>query len=58
MNDTPTPAYPLVQLKVKNHEGCMQRYENFVVAMFEKIGAHVVAVSPAPKGLEGSWGGN
>jgi hypothetical protein len=49
MNDTPTPAYPLVQLKVKNHQGCMRRYGNFVVAMFEKIGAQVVAVSPAPK---------
>jgi uncharacterized protein (DUF1330 family) len=43
MNDTPTPAYLLVQLTVKNREEDMQRYGKFVVAMLEKIGAQVVA---------------
>ena len=58
MSNAPAPAYLLVQLNVKNHEEYMQRYGKFVVAMFEKIGAHVVALSPAPKVVEGSWGGN
>ena len=58
MSTTPTPAYALVQHKVKNREEYMQRYGKFVIAMFEKIGAQVVALSPSPKVVEGSWGGN
>ena len=58
MNEATTPAYMVVRLNVKNHEEYMQRYAMSVVAMFEKIGAEVVAVSPAPKVLEGEWGGN
>jgi len=58
MNDTTTPAYMVVQLTVKNREEYLRRYAKSVVAMLEKIGAQVVAVSPAPKVLEGSWGGN
>ena len=58
MSNAPTPAYALVQLTVKNYDEYMQRYGKFVIAMFEKIGAHVVALSPAPKVVEGSWSGN
>ena len=58
MNEATRPAYLVVCLNVKNHEEYMQRYAMSVVAMFEKIGAEVVAVSPAPKVLEGEWSGN
>lgn len=58
MSNAPTPAYALVQLKVKNYDEYMQRYGKFVIAMFEKIGAQVVALSPAPTVVEGSWSGN
>jgi uncharacterized protein (DUF1330 family) len=58
MNDVPVPAYLVVQLNVKDHEDYMQRYAAPVVAMFETVGAEVVALSPAPKVLEGKWGGN
>jgi len=58
MSDTTTSAYMLVQLNVKNHEEYLQRYGKLVLPMLEKIGAQVVALSPAPKVLEGSWAGN
>ena len=58
MIDTPTPAYMLVQRKVKNHVKYMQRFGKFVVAICEKIGSQVVAVLPAPTGLEGTYDGN
>ncbi|NOT56794.1 MAG: DUF1330 domain-containing protein [Deltaproteobacteria bacterium] len=58
MSTAPTPAYALVQLKVKNPEEDMQRYGKFVIAMFEQIGAQVVALSPTPTVVEGSWSGN
>ena len=58
MSEATLPAYLVVCLNVKNHEEYMQRYAMSVVAMFEKIGAEVVAVSPAPKVLEGEWSGN
>jgi len=54
MIDTPTPAYMLVQRKVKNHVKYMQRFGKFVVAIFEKIGSQVVAISSAPKVREGN----
>ena len=44
MSNVPTPAYLLVQVKVKNHKEYMQGYGKFVIAMFEKIGVQVVAL--------------
>lgn len=58
MNDTPLPAYMIVQLTVKDVQDYFERYASQVMAMFETIGAEVVAVSPAPKILEGEWASN
>jgi uncharacterized protein (DUF1330 family) len=58
MDEATVPAYMVVRLNVRNHEEYMQRYGMPVVAMFANIGAEVVAVSTAPKVLEGEWGGN
>lgn len=58
MNEVTVPAYMVVRVNVRNHEEYVQRYGMPVVAMFEKINADVVALSTAPKVLEGEWGGN
>jgi uncharacterized protein (DUF1330 family) len=58
MNEATVPAYMVVRLNVRNHEEYMQRYGTSVVAMFARIDAEVVALSTAPKVLEGEWGGN
>ena len=55
MSNVPTPAYLLVQVKVKNHKEYMQGYGKFVIAMFEKIGVQVVAlVADLPPRIFGS----
>ncbi len=53
-----TPAYLVVQLEIKNQEEYVQRYGLPILAMFEDVGAEVLAVSPAPVVLEGEWNGN
>jgi uncharacterized protein (DUF1330 family) len=58
MSTAPTPAYAMVHAKVKNHEELRQRYGKFVRPMLEKFGAQLIAGSPTPKVLEGSWDGN
>jgi len=58
MSTAPTPAYTMVHAKVKNHEEFRQRYGKFVRPMFEKFGAQLIAGSPTPKVVEGSWAGN
>jgi len=58
MNDVKTPAYFVVQLEIKNQDEYIQRYGMPVLAMFESIGAEVLALSPAPTVLEGEWSGN
>lgn len=58
MNEATIPVYMVACLNVKNQDEYVQRYGMSVVAIFEKIGAEVVAVSPTPKVMEGEWGGN
>ena len=53
-----TPAYLVAQLEIKNREEYIQRYGLPILAMFEDVGAEVLAASPAPKVLEGEWAGN
>ena len=52
------PAYLVVQLKIRNRDECIQRYGLPVLAMFEDIGAEILAVSPDPVVLDGEWAGN
>ena len=52
------PVYLVVQLEIKNQKNYLQQYGLPMLAMFEDIGAKVLAVSPAPAVLEGEWAGN
>ena len=52
------PAYLIVQLNIRNKDEYIQRYGLPLLEMFEKVGAEVLAVSPAPVVLEGEWTGN
>lgn len=58
MNEAGLPAYVIARLNVRNQEEYLERYGMSVVAMFETIGAEVVAAATAPKVLEGEWDGN
>jgi uncharacterized protein (DUF1330 family) len=58
MTSATEPVYMVVQLDVKNHERYVQRYAVPVVEQLQKHGVEVLAVSAAPKVLEGTWSGN
>jgi len=58
MASTTQSVYMVVQLDVKNHEEYIQRYAMPVIAQLQKHGVEVLAVSPTPKVLEGTWPGN
>ena len=58
MTGATEPVYMVVQLDVKNHERYAQRYAVPVIKQLQKHGVEVLAVSAAPKVLEGTWSGN
>jgi uncharacterized protein (DUF1330 family) len=58
MTGTTESVYMVVQLDVKNHERYIQRYAIPVIEQLRKAGVEVLAVSAAPKVLEGTWSGN
>lgn len=55
MNDATKPAYFMEQIKTKNFDDMAQR---FAIPTLEKFGGEMIAGTPAPKVLEGSWEGN
>jgi uncharacterized protein (DUF1330 family) len=57
-NNAMQPAYLIVQLKIRNKDEYIQRYGLPLLEMLEKVGAEVLAVSPAPVVVEGEWSGN
>ena len=58
MSETTKPAYSMVQIKAKNFEEMSQRYAQFAIPTLGKFGGEMIAGSPTPKVLEGSWDGN
>ncbi len=58
MNDATKPAYFMVQIKAKNFDDMAQRYARFAIPTLEKFGGEMIAGTPSPKVLEGSWNGN
>ena len=58
MDSATKPAYFMVQIKAKNFGELSQRYAQFAIPMLGKFGGEMIAGSPAPKVLEGSWDGN
>jgi uncharacterized protein (DUF1330 family) len=58
MTDETTPAYAMVQIKIKNPAEFNERYSQFVFPILEKAGAQMVAGSPTPTTREGDFDGN
>jgi uncharacterized protein (DUF1330 family) len=58
MSGATEPVYMIAQLDVKNHDTYAQRYALPVIEQLQKHGVEVLAVSAAPKVLEGTWSGN
>lgn len=58
MDDTTKPAYYMVQIKAKSLEELVERYGQFAVPTLQNFGGEMIAGSPAPKVVEGSWDGN
>lgn len=57
MTEETTPAYFIAGFKVKNHRDYLQQYGMPFMALLEKVGAEVIAWTPAAHALEGSWPG-
>ncbi|MEI7848119.1 MAG: DUF1330 domain-containing protein [Chloroflexota bacterium] len=58
MTDTTTPAYFIVQIKAKSLDELIQRYGNFAIPLLEKFDGQMIAGTPTPQVLEGTWDGN
>ena len=58
MDNITKPAYFIVQVKARNFEDLAKRYAQFAIPMLGQFGGEMIAGSPAPKVVEGSWDGN
>lgn len=58
MSGTTAPAYFMVQIKAKNLEDLTRRYGFAAIATLAQFGGEMIAGSPAPVVMEGSWDGN
>jgi len=58
MTDETAPAYAMVQIKIKNPVEFNERYSQYVFPILEKYGVQMVAGSPTPTTLEGSFDAN
>jgi uncharacterized protein (DUF1330 family) len=58
MSKAPSPAYLIARLEVKDHAEYMERYGLPTIAVLRKFSAEVLAASPAPMLLEGTWSSN
>jgi len=58
MTDSTTPAYALVQIKIKDLADFNERYSQFVFPILEKWGVQMVAGSVTPSTKEGDFDGN
>ncbi|MEI6291589.1 MAG: DUF1330 domain-containing protein, partial [Chloroflexota bacterium] len=58
MTNTTTPAYFIVQIKAKSLEELVQRYGNFAIPLLEKFEGQMIAGTPTPQVIEGTWDGN
>jgi uncharacterized protein (DUF1330 family) len=52
------PAYFMVQVKAKSLEELSMRYAQAAVASLMKFGGQMIAGTPAPTVLEGTWDGS
>ena len=58
MTDQLKPAYFTVQIKAKDFGDLLERYAKHAIPMLGKFGGEMIAGSPAPKQLEGTFEGN
>lgn len=58
MTDDNTPAYALVQIKIKDPADFNERYAQFVFPILANWGVEMVAGSTTPTSLEGEFDGN
>jgi uncharacterized protein (DUF1330 family) len=58
MTDSTTPAYALVQIKIKDLADFNERYSQFVFPILDKWGVQMVAGSVTPSTKEGDFDGN
>ena len=58
MTDETTPAYAMVQIKIKNPAEFNERYSQYVFPILEQFGVQMVAGSPTPTTREGDFDGN
>ncbi|MEI6502277.1 MAG: DUF1330 domain-containing protein [Actinomycetes bacterium] len=58
MSEKPKAAYFIVQIKAKDFGELLERYAKYAIPLLAKFGGEMVAGSPTPKLLEGSWDGN
>jgi len=58
MTESTTPAYALVQIKIKDLADFNERYSQFVFPILEKWGVQMVAGSVTPSTKEGDFDGN
>lgn len=55
MSDANKPAYVMVQIKARDVDETMRRYGHDAIATVVKFGGEMLAGTPAPMVLEGSW---
>jgi len=58
MSSTTTPAYFVVLIKAKSLDELIQRYGNFAIPLLEKFEGQMIAGTPVPEVIEGTWDGN
>ena len=58
MTNETAPAYAMVQIKIKNPADFNERYSQYVFPILEKYGVQMIAGSPAPTTVEGTFDGN
>jgi len=58
MADESTPAYAIIQIKIKDFADFNERYSQYVFPILDKAGAQMVAGSPSPTTTEGDFDGN
>jgi uncharacterized protein (DUF1330 family) len=52
------PTYLMVQIKAKDFNETMQRYGQAAIACVMQFGGEILAGTPTPEVLEGSWDAN
>ena len=58
MNSSTKPAYFMVQIKAKDLQDLIQRYGQPAIASLAQFGGEMIAGTPAPQTVEGSWDGS